>query len=99
MFDLDDLGADDALEPVKDDACPKPFQGVAHFDRSRRLTASWYPSAYPNRSIRRLAVSIPKRVNELLSQETHRGGAQNDDALLMQPDDALIGPEVEQCRG
>ena len=31
-----------------------------------------------------------------LLEETHGGSAQNDDALLMEPDDPLIGAEIEQ---
>ena len=41
-------------------------------------------------------MSSPERVDELLSQQAHRGRAQDDDALLVQPDDALIGPEIEE---
>jgi hypothetical protein len=40
----------------------------------------------------------PERVDELLSHETHRGRAEDDYSLLVQPDDALIGPEIEQLR-
>ena len=45
VFELDDLGPHDPLEPVQHNAGPQPFNGLDHFDRSRRLTASWYPSA------------------------------------------------------
>ena len=46
--------------------------------------------------MRRRAVSIAERVDELLAQQAHRRRAQDDDALLVQPDDALIRPEIEQ---
>jgi hypothetical protein len=38
----------------------------------------------------------PQGVDELLAHQAHRGGAQDDDPLLVRPDDALIGAEVEQ---
>jgi hypothetical protein len=37
-----------------------------------------------------------ERVDQLLSQETHRRRAEDDDALLVEPDDALVGPEVQE---
>ena len=37
----------------------------------------------------------PQRVDELLAQQAHGRRAQDDDALLVQPDDALIGTEIE----
>ena len=38
----------------------------------------------------------PQRIDELLSHEAHRGRAEDDDALLVQPNDALIRPKIEQ---
>ena len=38
----------------------------------------------------------PERVDELLSHETHRGRAEDDDSLLVQSNDPLIGPKIEQ---
>ena len=37
-----------------------------------------------------------KRVDELFSHEAHRRGAEDDDALLVQSNDALIRPKIEQ---
>ena len=37
-----------------------------------------------------------QRVDELLAQQAHRRRAEDDDALLVQPDDALIGPKVQE---
>ena len=37
-----------------------------------------------------------ERVDELLAHQAHRGRAQDDDSLLVQADDALIRPEIEQ---
>ena len=38
----------------------------------------------------------PERVDELFAHEAHRGRAQDDDSLLVQANDALIRPEIEQ---
>ena len=37
----------------------------------------------------------PQRVDEFFAQQPHGSGAQDDDALLVQADDALIRPEIE----
>ena len=37
-----------------------------------------------------------QRVDQLFAQQSHRRRAQDDDTLLVQPDDALIRPKVEQ---
>ena len=37
-----------------------------------------------------------ERVDQLLLHEAHRGGAQDDDALIVEADDAEIRPEIEQ---
>ena len=39
-----------------------------------------------------------ERVDEFLAQQTHGRGAEQDDALLVQADDALIRPKIEQFR-
>ena len=36
-----------------------------------------------------------KRVDQLLAKQPHGRRAQQDDALLVQPDDPLIGPKIE----
>jgi hypothetical protein len=38
----------------------------------------------------------PEGVDEFLSHEPHRRCAEDDHALLVQPDNALIGPKIEQ---
>ena len=40
----------------------------------------------------------PERVDELLAQQAHGRRAQDDDALLVQPDDALVRPKIEELR-
>jgi len=39
-----------------------------------------------------------QRVDEFLAQEAHGRRAEDDDALLVQPDDALIGSEINELR-
>jgi hypothetical protein len=36
----------------------------------------------------------PESIDELLAHEAHGGGAQNDHALLVQPDDSLVGTKI-----
>ena len=37
-----------------------------------------------------------QRINQLLSQQAHGGRTKDDDALLMQPNDAFIRPKIEE---
>ena len=37
-----------------------------------------------------------QRIDQLLPQQTHRRRAENDDPLLVQADDSLIRPEIEE---
>jgi hypothetical protein len=95
VFDLDDVGSDDTLEPMKDDSSTNPFKRTRPFG----------PVAQTDGIVVPVCVSEPKHqtsgrlesqgINELPTQQTHGGRTQNDDALFVQPDDALIRPEIE----
>jgi hypothetical protein len=39
-----------------------------------------------------------QRVDQLLAEQAHSRGTEDDHALLMQSDDPLVGPKVEQFR-
>jgi hypothetical protein len=84
------------------------FEGVEHRARSNSLERIRPPR--PLAQVHRIVVPVgepqsnrypPGRleaqgINQLLAQEPHGGRAENDDALLVQSDDPLIGPKVEQ---
>ena len=96
VFDLGDFGSDDSFKPVKHGTCPEAFQRVCPFRAFAQAHGIVVPvcvSKPQHQASRRLE---SQRVDEFLAQETHRSGAQNDDALLMEADDPLIRAEIEQ---
>ena len=40
----------------------------------------------------------PQRIDQLLSQQAHGGRAEDHHSLLLEPNDALIGPKIEELR-
>jgi len=95
VFDLDDVGSDDTLEPMKDDSSTNPFKRTRPFGPIAQTHGIVVPvrvSEPEHQPSRRLE---SQGINELPAQQTHGGRTQNDDALFVQPDDALIRPEIE----
>ena len=95
MFDPGDLGPDNPFKPVKYGTRPEAFQRVCPFGSVAQAHRIVVPVRVPepqHQASRRLQ---SQRLNELLAQETHGGRAQDDDALLMEPDDPLIRTEIE----
>ena len=92
---LHDLGPHDALEPVKNGA------GAQALERARplRSVAQTHRIVVPVRVAKPQEQAPgrlePQRIDELLAQQAHRRGAENDDPLLVQADDALIRTKVE----
>jgi hypothetical protein len=96
VFDPGDFGSDNPFKSVKDDTRPEAFQRVRPFGPIAQTHGIVVPvcvSEPQQHASRRLQ---SQRLNELFAQETYRGGAQNDDALLMKSDDSLIWAEIEQ---
>ena len=93
---LRDLRANDAFERVKHRAGPNaldrigPVRSLAQVDRV--VIAVGEPESNRHASGRLES----QRVDQLLPQKSHRRRAENDDTLLVQPDDPLIRPEIEQ---
>jgi len=91
-----DLNAGDALERVEDGSFVQSFYGVrplgplSHVDSVVVAVGVAEPQHNPARNI------TAERVDQLLLHEPHRRGAQDDDTLIVQADDAEIRPEVEQ---
>jgi hypothetical protein len=96
VFDLGDFGPNDPFKPVKYGTCLEAFQGGCPFRAFAQAHGIVVPVCVPepqHQASRRLE---SQRVNEFLAQKTHCGSAQNNDALLMEPDDPLIRAEIEQ---
>ena len=98
VVDPGNLGPDNPFKPVKYGTGPEAFQRVCPFGSIAQAHRIVVPVRVPepqHQASRRLQSQC---VNELLAQETHRGRAQNDDALLMEADDPLVWTEIENLR-
>ena len=98
MFQLNDLGAHDPFEPVQHDAGPQPFERIRPLRPVAQAHGVVVAIGVAKPQEQAPAVSKPERVDELLPQQPHGGGAEKDDALLVQTDDALIRPKIEELR-
>ena len=99
VLDLGDLGPHDAFKPVKDGTRPEPFQGVRPVGPVAQTHRIVVPVRIPKPQHQAPRGLESQRVDELLAQQAHGGRAQDDDPLLMQPDDALIWAEIENLGG
>jgi hypothetical protein len=95
VFDLDDVGSDDTLEPMKDDSSTNPFKRTRPFGPVAQTDGIVVPVRVSESKHQTSGRLETKGINELPAQQTHGGRTQNDDALFVQPDDALIRPEIE----
>ena len=92
---LDDLGSDNAFEPWSTGPARSPSRGSAHcrsVAQADGVVVTVRVAKPQHQAPRRLE---PERVDELLAQQAHGRRAQDDDALLVQADDALVGAEIQ----
>ena len=96
VVDALNLGPDDAFLGMEHRAGPKaidratPIRARAQVDGIVVAVREPEPEQDAPRRLE------PERVDELLAHQAHRGRAQDDDALFVQSNDALIGSEIEQ---
>ena len=80
---------------MKDRAGPEPFERARPLRSVAQTDGIVVPVRVAKPQHQASCCLEPQRVDELLAQQAHGGRAQDDDALLVQPDDALIGAEIE----
>ena len=68
----------------------RPLRSLAHVDS---VVIAVGVAEAQHESARHIAT---ERVDQLLLDEAHGRGAQDDDTLFVEADDAKVGPEVEQ---
>jgi hypothetical protein len=96
MLDLTDLGANNAFEGLKHSTRPNSLYWIAPVGSLAEIYSIVIPICKPEPNRQASGRLESQGVDQLLPQKTHRSGAKNDDALLMQANDAFIWPEVEQ---
>ena len=95
-LDRCEIGADDAFQRVHDRAGTQsvdwtgPCGAIAQADRVVIPVRETKPHEEAASGVR------PQRVDQLLSQQAHRGRTEDDHSLLVEPNDAFIGPKVEE---
>ncbi len=98
VLDLGDLRANDAFESVKHRAGPNsldrigPVRSLAEVDRV--VVSVRVPESNRHAPGRFEA----KGIDQLFPQQSHGRRTQDDDTLLVQPDDPFIRAEVQQFR-
>ena len=99
VLDLDDLSPHDAFESVQDGARTEPFQRVRPLGSIAQTHRIVIPVRVPKPQHEASSGLQPQGIDQLLAQQTHGGRAEDDDPLLVQPDDALIRAKVENLGG
>lgn len=98
MVDADDLRPDDSFERVQHGAGSKSFDRAGPV-RAVAQTHGVVIAIGKSESEEQATGGVgSERVDEFLAQQPHRRGAQDDDALFVEPDDALVGAEIEELR-
>jgi hypothetical protein len=97
-FDRSKIGTHDAFQSVYDNACTqtversRPGGSIAE---THRVVITIGETKAHEEAARRLA---SQRIDQLLPQQSHGGCAEDDHSLLVEPNDAFIGPKVEELR-
>ena len=96
VLDAPDVGAHDAFQRMEHCAGPDAVHWAAPIRACPQIDGVVVAVGEPEPKEDAPSGLKPERVDELLSHEAHGGRAQDDDALLVQSNDALIGPKIEQ---
>ena len=98
VFDPDHVGANDPLERMQHGAGAKPLFGAGpcrSVAQTHGIVIAVSETESKQQSSRRLE---SERVDELFAEQPHGCRAQDDDALFVQPDNALIGTKIQELR-
>ena len=96
VLDAPNVGANDAFQGVEHRAGTEAVHRAAPIRACPQIDGVVVSVCEPEPKQDAPRGLQPERVDELLAHEAHRGRAQDDDALLVQSNDALIGPKIEQ---
>ena len=98
VFDPDHVGANDPLERMQHGAGAKPLFGAGPC-RSVAQTHGIVIAVSETESKQQSSRCLEsERVDELFAEQPHGCRAQDDDALFVQPDNALIGTKIQELR-
>ena len=95
VLDFRDVSPHDAFESVKDRTRTEPFQGVRPVGPIAQTHRIVVPVRIPKPQHQTPGRLEPQGIDELLAQQAHGGRAEDDNPLLVEPDDALIRAEIE----
>ena len=96
VVDAPDIGANDAFQGMEHRPGAKAVHRAAPIRSRTQIDRVVVSVREPEAKQHAAGCFEPERVDELLSHEAHRGRAEDDDTLLVQSNDPLIGPEIEQ---
>jgi len=93
---LDDLGADNPLEPVQHDAGTQTFKGSGPPRSIAQAHRIVVPICVAKAQKQTPGGLEPEGVDDFLPHQAHRGRAQEDDTLFMQANDPLIRLKIQE---
>ena len=96
MNDSADLHSNNALQCLEHCTRPKPIQGIGPFRPFAQVHRIVVSVGEPESNGKPSGRVEAQRVDQLFPEESHRGRTQDDDPLIVQPDNPLVRTEIEQ---
>jgi hypothetical protein len=96
MNDPADLHSNDALQCLEHCTRPKPIQWIGPFRPFAQVHRIVVSVGEPESNRKPSGCVEAQRVDQLFAEESHRGRTQDDDPLIVQPDNPLVRTEIEQ---
>src|SRR4051794_31010542 len=93
-----EIGAHDPLQRVHHRAGTQPIDRIGPCGPIAQADGVVVPIGETEAHQEAASRFRPERIDQFLSQQAHGGRAEDDHSLLVEPNDALIGPKVEELR-
>lgn len=98
MIDPAHVDADDAFERVEHGAGAQTVERILPVRARPQVHGVMVSVGKPESQEQPPGGLESEGINQFLPKQAHGGRAEDHDALVVQPDDTLIGPEIEQFR-
>jgi hypothetical protein len=94
----EDVRSNDAFEPVKGSAGLQPFKRTRPIGAAAQTHGIVVSVGVAKPQHQASRGVDPQRIDEFFAHQPHGDGTQDDDALLVQSDDAKVRPKIEHLR-
>lgn len=96
MLDLADIGPNNPFEGLKYGTRTNTLYGISPPRAPAEVHGVVIPVREPESNRQASGRREPERIDQLLPQKAHRRRTENDDTLIVQADEPLVRPEIEQ---